>query len=75
MAVRGMTFIVCDECGVQVGVPTQDPYDVPGNPLDAPGVMVTRPIAMRWWVQRWGWRVDADGRDLCPDHPAVLESN
>lgn len=78
-----MGFIVCDECGVIVGVPTKEPYDAPPGPepdsyqLGTPGVMVPRPAALRWWVARWGWRLDDDGRDLCPDHlrPSVTPSN
>jgi hypothetical protein len=68
-----MGVIVCDECGIFVGFPTAEPYDAPDGALDAPGVLVPRPVSMRWWVQRWGSRVDDQGRDLCPDHPAASD--
>jgi IS1 family transposase len=74
VSIHGMGVIVCDQCGIFVGFPTPDPYDAPPGPepdsyqLGTPGVMVPRPAFLRWRVQRWGWRADEQGRDLCPDH-------
>jgi hypothetical protein len=48
MAVQGMGVIICDECGVQVCIPTKEPFEAPGGALDAPGVMIPRPVSMRW---------------------------
>jgi hypothetical protein len=63
MTVGARLSVTCDECGVKVSLPARDPSD--GS---RPTEFVMKVVTIRWWVQRWGWTVTEDDRDLCPDH-------
>jgi hypothetical protein len=62
MTVEARLSVTCDECGVRVSLP------VPALRDGTITADYKSKVPIRWWVQRWGWRVTDDDRDLCPDH-------
>jgi hypothetical protein len=43
---------------------------LPSKKVNDPNSVAPKLVAIRWWVQRWGWWTDEDGLDYCPDHEA-----